>query len=63
MRWYDVCDDYSLETRTDKPDLSDLESMEIEGGTAYGFDLDGEGPVFFVSSDDDLDGCYLGGWE
>ena len=61
-RWYDVCDDYSLEERFDVPDTAFMQVCEVEGGTAYAFDFEEEGPIFF-SCDNDVNGCYLGGFE
>ena len=47
VRWYDVCDDFSLEERFDVPDTAFMQVCEVEGGTAYAFDFEEEGPIFF----------------
>lgn len=62
VRWYDVCDDYSLEERSDVPDVSAMQVCAVEGGTAFAFDFEDEGPIYFAS-EADLEGCYLGGFE
>lgn len=57
-KWYDVCNDYSLEERAEAPDTTGMERIELDAGTAFGDDLDGEGALYFYGFAK-LNGFYL----
>ena len=62
MKWFYVCNDYSLEEiKGEGPNLKGFQSLEIEGGTVYGEDLEEEGPLYYFG--EGTNDCYLGGFE